>query len=47
MPRVSTLLLLYQEWQGSANAKAVHHGALTIAREINRSPSFAISWSAA
>jgi arginase len=34
MPRVSTLFLLYPEWQGSGKSPAVHRGALTIAREI-------------
>jgi arginase len=37
---VSTLFLLYPEWQGSGRAQVVHHGALTIARELFPSTSF-------
>ena len=31
---MTTLFLLYPEWQGSGTAPAVQHGALTVAREL-------------
>jgi arginase len=37
---VSTLFLLYPEWQGSGRAHVVHQGALTIAREVFPSKTF-------